>query len=67
MPDERFGETVVLVCSVSEPTEADDVIATVKSRIADYKAPRRVVFVDEVYRAPNGKADYRWARAQATS
>ena len=30
--------------------------------IADYKAPRRVVFVDEVYRAPNGKADYRWAR-----
>jgi acyl-CoA synthetase (AMP-forming)/AMP-acid ligase II len=34
--------------------------------IADYKAPRRVVFVDEVYRAPNGKADYRWAREQAT-
>jgi fatty-acyl-CoA synthase len=23
------------------------------------------VFVDEVYRAPNGKADYRWAREQA--
>jgi 3-oxocholest-4-en-26-oate---CoA ligase len=65
MPHERFGETVVLVCSVSEPTSADEIIATVKESIADYKAPRRVVFVDEVYRAPNGKADYRWAKEQA--
>jgi fatty-acyl-CoA synthase len=65
VPHERFGETVVLVCSVSEETAADDIIATVKASIADYKAPRRVVFVDEVYRAPNGKADYRWAREQA--
>jgi len=65
VPHERFGETVVLVCSVSERTEADDIIATVKQSIADYKAPRRVVFVDEVYRAPNGKADYRWAKSTA--
>jgi len=65
VPHERFGETVVLVCSVSAPTTADAIIATVKELIADYKAPRRVVFVDEVYRAPNGKADYRWAREQA--
>ncbi len=65
VPHERFGETVVLVCSVSEPTDADDVIDTVKASIADYKAPRHVVFVDEVYRAPNGKADYRWARDEA--
>lgn len=65
VPHERFGEAVVLVCSVSEPADADEIIATVKDRIADYKAPRRVVFVDEVYRAPNGKADYRWARERA--
>jgi fatty-acyl-CoA synthase len=65
VPHERFGETVVLVCSVSEPTDEADVIATIKQTIADYKAPRRVVFVDEVYRAPNGKADYRWARDTA--
>ena len=67
VPDERFGEVVTLVCSVSAPTTADDIVVTVKSSIADYKAPRRVVFVDEVYRAPNGKADYRWARDQATA
>ncbi|MFK7919332.1 MAG: AMP-binding protein [Ilumatobacter sp.] len=66
VPHERFGETVVLVCSVSAPTPEADIIATVKESIADYKAPRRVVFVDEVYRAPNGKADYRWAKSQAT-
>jgi len=65
VPHERFGETVVLVCSVSEAVSEADIIATVKASIADYKAPRRVVFVDEVYRAPNGKADYRWARDQA--
>ncbi len=67
VPHERFGETVVLVCSVSAPTTAADIIATVKSAIADYKAPRHVVFVDEVYRAPNGKADYRWARETAAA
>ena len=61
-PHPRFGETVVLVCSVSTPTSADEIIATIAASIADYKLPRRVVFVDEVYRAPNGKADYRWAR-----
>jgi fatty-acyl-CoA synthase len=65
VPHERFGEAVVLVCSVKEPTTEADVIATVKASIADYKAPRRVVFVPEVYRAPNGKADYRWARERA--
>ncbi|MGB8860966.1 MAG: AMP-binding protein [Ilumatobacteraceae bacterium] len=67
VPHPRFGETVVLVCSVSAPTSAQDIIDTVKLTIADYKAPRRVVFVDEVYRAPNGKADYRWAREVAAA
>jgi fatty-acyl-CoA synthase len=79
VPDERFGETVVLVAartpvSASEqdegsPTPArddSDLIAHIRSLIAAYKAPRRVVWVDEVYRSPSGKADYRWARDQAT-
>ena len=35
-----------------------DVIAHVKTQLARYKAPKRVVFVAEVPRAPNGKADY---------
>ncbi len=65
IPHERFGESVALVCSVSEPTDPDDIIATITTQIADYKRPRKVVFVDEVYRAPNGKSDYKWARKMA--
>lgn len=67
MPHERFGETVTLVCSVIAPTDAAELIDSIKVQIADYKAPRNVVFVDEIYRAPNGKADYRWARDTATA
>ena len=63
--DYDVAEAVVLVCSEREPIDPDDIITTVKSQIAGYKAPRYVVFVDEVYRAPNGKADYRWAKQAA--
>jgi len=49
------------VCSTRGPVDPDAIIDTVKDRIAHYKAPRQIVFVDEVYRAPNGKLDYRWA------
>ena len=67
VPDERFGEAVTLVCSVSAPTGPADVQTTVRDRLADYKVPRHVVIVDEIYRAPNGKADYRWARDTAVA
>ena len=67
VPHERFGESVALVCSVSEPTEASAVVATIKKHIADYEAPRHVVFVNEIYQAPNGKSDYRWARETAAA
>lgn len=68
LPDERFGEIVGLVVSRSTDSTIDEeeVVAHVKAAIADYKAPRRVVFVDEVYRSPSGKADYRWAREIAS-
>jgi fatty-acyl-CoA synthase len=65
--DERFGQAVTAVVSLApgvEATEAD-LIATVKDQLAGYKAPRRVVFVREVPRAPNGKADYRSAQQLA--
>ena len=69
MPDERFGQRVVLVASrqPSSATTAEDVIAHVKEQLANYKAPRDVCFVDEVYRSPSGKVDYRWARDAAAA
>lgn len=68
LPDDRYGEIVGLVVARRAGSLVDEVsvIAHVKSAIADYKAPRRVVFVDEVYRSPSGKADYRWAREVAS-
>jgi fatty-acyl-CoA synthase len=33
--------------------------------VADFKVPRRVLFVDEIVRSPSGKPDYRWARETA--
>jgi acyl-CoA synthetase (AMP-forming)/AMP-acid ligase II len=36
-----------------------------RTLIASYKIPRELVLVQEVPRLPNGKPDYRSARAQA--
>jgi len=66
VPDERFGEAVALVVERATPTlTADEIIDHVRGLIASYKAPRRIVFVDALYRSPSGKADYRWARQVA--
>lgn len=62
VPDSRFGEIVTLVASRNDEITEDALIEYVKNQIATYKAPRRVVFVDAVYRSPSGKADYRWAQ-----
>ncbi|HEY7626550.1 MAG TPA: acyl-CoA synthetase [Ilumatobacteraceae bacterium] len=61
--DERFGQAVAAVAA-TDGTTLDEaaVIAHVKAELAHYKAPKRVVFVREVPRAPNGKADYKTAR-----
>ena len=64
--DERFGQAVTAVAA-TDGTAVDEaeVIAHVKTQLARYKAPKRVVFVGEVPRAPNGKADYTKARQYA--
>ncbi|MDW3215279.1 MAG: AMP-binding protein [Ilumatobacteraceae bacterium] len=59
LPDERFGETVCAVVQVrpgASPT-ADELIEHCRSRLARYKAPRTIVLVDDLMRAPNGKLD----------
>ena len=69
VPDERYGQAVTLVASRVPGTEATDaeVIEHVRAQLAAYKAPRRVVWVDALYRSPSGKADYRWAVDAATA
>ncbi|MBL4585040.1 MAG: AMP-binding protein [Pseudomonadales bacterium] len=65
--DPKFGERVTAVVSTRpgmSATEAD-VVEHVKTRLAGYKKPKNVFFVEVVQRATNGKADYKWAKAKA--
>ena len=70
MPDDHFGQRVVAVASVHAgkvwPTP-DEIIAHVKTKLSGFKAPKTVILVDAVRRAPNGKADYPWARETAAA
>jgi fatty-acyl-CoA synthase len=63
VPDEKFGEAVT---AVVEPAPGDtlvesDLIEHVKAHLAAFKAPKRVLSVETIGRAANGKVDYaRW-------
>jgi 3-oxocholest-4-en-26-oate---CoA ligase len=65
--DDKFGQAVTAVASLVEGAEVDEatVIADVKTQLAGFKAPKRVVFVSQIPRAPNGKADYKAAKQHA--
>ncbi|MGQ0802561.1 MAG: acyl-CoA synthetase [Actinomycetota bacterium] len=68
VPDERFGEAVTAVVSLrpGESASEGDIMGAVEaSGLARFKRPRHVVMVDDVPRAPNGKADYKWAKTTA--
>jgi fatty-acyl-CoA synthase len=67
VPDERFGERVVAVASYRSGESCDEsaVIDVTRDHLAGYKLPKHVLFVDQVQRAPNGKADYKWAKRAA--
>jgi acyl-CoA synthetase (AMP-forming)/AMP-acid ligase II len=67
VPDEKWGEAITAVVSMHPPggLEPERLIDFVKQQIASYKAPKHVVGVDEVYRSPSGKADFKRTREVA--
>ncbi|MFL2734839.1 MAG: acyl-CoA synthetase [Gammaproteobacteria bacterium] len=62
--DPKFGQKVVAVVSLEDSKEIDEdnLVNATRQFIAGYKLPKKVIFVDEVQRAPNGKANYKWAK-----
>ena len=44
---------------------AMQVIDFTRGQLAGYKLPKQVIFIGRVQRAPNGKADYKWAKGAA--
>jgi fatty-acyl-CoA synthase len=66
VPDEKWGEAITAVVSTQQADlAAETLISLVKQTLAGYKAPKHVVFVDEVYRSPSGKADFKRTREVA--
>ena len=63
---QKFGQKVVAVVSSDESNlNADELVNFARSHLSGYKLPKEVIFVDEVKRAPNGKANYKWAKETA--
>jgi len=67
IPDEKFGEAITAVVELHSGEALDEasVIAHVKGKLAAYKAPKRVLQIDTIGRAPNGKVDYKRLKAWA--
>jgi 3-oxocholest-4-en-26-oate---CoA ligase len=61
--DEQWGQAVTAVVEAPPGTDTDALRAHVRTALAGYKTPKRIVIVGKVPRAPNGKADYAAAKA----
>src|SRR3712207_1237253 len=57
VPHDSLGEEVAAVVALKDDADAsaDDLRAYMKDRVAAYKYPRRVWFVDELPKGPTGK------------
>jgi acyl-CoA synthetase (AMP-forming)/AMP-acid ligase II len=67
VPDEKWGEAITALVELApdEKPNEDELMGHVKARLSAFKAPKHVLFVDTVGRAPNGKVDYKRCRAEA--
>jgi acyl-CoA synthetase (AMP-forming)/AMP-acid ligase II len=67
VPDERFGEAITALVEPHEGTSIDEaeLIAHVRTTLAAYKSPKRILTIDTVGRAANGKLDYKSLKAEA--
>jgi fatty-acyl-CoA synthase len=67
LPDDKFGEAITAVVELREGESAgeQELIDHVKGHLASFKAPKRVVTIRTIGRAPNGKVDYKRMKAYA--
>ena len=65
-PSERWGEEVVALVAVRDAVDAAALREHCATRLARFKLPKDVLFVEEIRRLGNGKADYRWAKGLAS-
>ncbi len=65
---ERWGQEVVAIVQLREGATAteEDLLAEAAGHVARYKLPKAFRFRGTIVRSPAGKADYRWAKEQAS-
>jgi fatty-acyl-CoA synthase len=68
-PSERWGTEVVAIVQLEdgESVSDDELLEVCARSLARYKLPKAIVRTPEISRSPSGKADYRWAKDQATA
>ncbi|MEF8914322.1 class I adenylate-forming enzyme family protein [Natronomonas sp.] len=59
VPDDEWGEAVTAICvpQADADVSESDIKAFADDRLADYKKPKHVEFVDEIPKTPYGKMD----------
>jgi fatty-acyl-CoA synthase len=69
VPDEKWGNAVTGVVEVAPGARFDEETLRehVRALLAGYKTPKRIVAIERMFRAPNGKADYKAAQDYAKS
>jgi acyl-CoA synthetase (AMP-forming)/AMP-acid ligase II len=65
-PSERWGDELVALVQPRDGGVAESLSEYCASHLARFKVPKEFIVVDQVHRLGNGKADYRWAKKQAT-
>jgi fatty-acyl-CoA synthase len=67
-PSERWGEELVALVELRGAADeiAEALHAHCTMQLARFKAPKEFIVVERVHRLGNGKADYRWAKRQAS-
>ena len=61
LPDEKWGQAVTGVVKLNNGASFDEeaLRTHVRSKLAGYKTPKRILIGTIPFRAPNGKADYK--------
>ena len=67
IPDDRWGQRVVALVEAKAGSSLDfeAIDGHCRKKVAGYKCPRAIFFVEHVERQPSGKPDYTWAKATA--
>ena len=67
VPDEKWGQMVTAVIQMERGKNLDEdaLREFVRTRLAGYKTPKRILTIENIGRASNGKADYKGVTAYA--